>query len=117
MALLCLECRDEFEDVPEGYVACPGCGARGVPADTEQTVTVTITKHELRILTFWAANFAAANRDRAPEMPAIVQGIVDELGKSTDVALSLSQEITDLRRAFPKADVRVFRSDGLETDL
>lgn len=97
-------------------MACPGCGARGVPADTEDTVTVTLTKHELRILTIWAGNWADLHGTALPSMPAVIQGIVDELGKSTDVAMSLSQEISDLRAAFPKADVRMF-GGGRETEL
>src|SRR5258707_968644 len=100
MRLLCLTCGNTTS-TDEELKACPACGDRGhVPADLDDTVTVTLTRHELRILTFWAES-------RAREIGALnVMGVILlRLGTQTDIALTMSQEIADLRAAFPASEV------------
>lgn len=121
MRLLCCHCRKtttvESEDEP--LRSCPSCGSTAVPADADDTATVTLTKHELRILCIWASNFAEAIKDRpgSEDSPNVVYGILDHLGTQTDVALSLRQELADVRAAFPDSTVTVYRADGTEVDL
>lgn len=116
--LLCLHCRAVILVRPETPLsACPKCQSRSVPADLADTTTITLTTHELRILTIWASNWAHSIKD-APgctDSPKVIAGILDEIGKTTSAALSLGQEIADLRAEF--GDVRVVRGDGTETDL
>jgi hypothetical protein len=122
--LLCLACGVEsvVEADPDKGVytvnhvsvhGCPACGDVGVPADLDDAVDVHITKHELRILTIWATNYAQS----LPEMSRAVRIITDRLGTQTDVALTLSQEIADLRASLPEATVEVYDSEGRPTDL
>lgn len=80
-------------------------------------MTVTLTKHELRVLTFWAANFANARQQDDPHMPACVRTITDRLATQTSAALSLSQEIADIRAAFPASTVNVYDAGGNAMDL
>lgn len=119
MRLLCLRCRTVTQIKPDQHLAgCPGCGDRsGIPADADDTVTVTLTKHELRILTMWADNHARtiASRPGLEHMPQITAGILDYLGQQTDAPLSLAQEMADVRAAFPDSTVTVYR-DGEPTD-
>jgi hypothetical protein len=93
--LLCLCCAATTTD--DGHLdACPTCGCREhIPADLGDTVTVTLTRHELRILTFWAAGFA--RQHPATHMASVVQTITDRLTTQTDTALSLTQEIADFQ--------------------
>lgn len=116
---LCLNCRAVTENVHEDdkITGCPACGDQGVPANADETVTLTLTKHELRVLTIWASSYAAQGPALGyPNMPRVAQGILDEIGRYTDAALSLQQEISDVRQAFPESDVRVYR-DGKLSDL
>lgn len=117
--LLCLHCREITETAPEGpsLNACPRCGSTSVPADADDLATVTLTKHELRILGIWASNFAEGIKAGSPDATKVVYGILDGLGTQTDVALSLRQELADVRAAFPDSTVTVHRADGTETDL
>jgi hypothetical protein len=101
---------------------CPACGDTGVPADLADAVDVHITKHELRILTIWATNYARAQpeltapyRSKTTNMSRVMQTIVDRLGVQTDVALTLSQEVADVRAAYP--GISVVDADGKELDL
>lgn len=110
--LLCLCCGNVTE-TSEPLNACPECGDRAhIPADLADTVTVTLAKHELRILTFWAAARAAELGDDAQKPMRV---ILERLGTQTDVALTLSQELSDLRATFPDSKVTVYR-DSEETD-
>lgn len=116
--LLCLHCRQIILIHPEtALTACPNCGSRSIPADTADTTTLTITTHELRILTIWASNWATHIKDTpgCDDSPKVISGILDEIGKATAVPLSLGQEIADLRAEF--GEVRVVRGDGSEVDL
>jgi hypothetical protein len=95
--------------------ACPACGdSEHPPADLSDTVTVTLTTHELRILTIWAENWARQCGESAVKAMGV---ILLRLATQTDAALTLSQEIADVRAAFPDSEVSVLRADGTETDL
>lgn len=121
MRLLCCHCREITDVDPEGEPlrACPNCGSTSVPADADDTATVTLTKHELRILCIWASNFAEGIKDRegCEDSPKVVYGILDHLGTQVDVALSMRQEMADVRAEFPDATVTIRRGDGTEVDL
>lgn len=120
MRLLCCHCREITEVDPEGEPlrACPQCGSTATPADADDTATVTLTKHELRIIGIWASNYAEGikNSPGCEDSPKVVYGILDHLGTQTDVALSMRQEMADVRAAFPDSKVTVYRN-GEETDL
>lgn len=117
--LLCLCCGAEVVSTVPALQACPACGCdvHGPASIAERDMqTVRISAHELRILTFFAANWAARvdGEDRRPDVAHIVwavQTIVDRLGQQTAVALTMSQEIADVRAEFPDAVVTVYR-DG-----
>lgn len=118
MRLLCLDCRGETEwnEADPDLSGCPHCASTAVPADLDDTVTPTITVHELRVLTIWASNWAQHIAEKCPNAPKQIRGILDELGKSTAAALSLSQELADLRANPAVGNVVVYR-DGEPTDL
>lgn len=120
MRLLCCHCREVTETVPdaEPLAGCPHCGSTGVPADADDTVTVTTTAHELRVLCIWASNYAEGIKDLpgCSESPRVVYGILDHLGTQTAVALSMRQEMADLRSMPGVSNVRVYRNSE-ETDL
>lgn len=114
--LLCLCCGAEVDQVPD-MKGCPACGcARHVPAALGDSVTVSITTHELRILTMWASNWARSISRDDPHIGSVVGTILERLGQQTSAALTLSQELADVREAFPDARVVVVE-DGRETDL
>jgi hypothetical protein len=108
--LLCLMCGVETDEfLGEPLAACPSCGDRsGMPADLDRMVAVRISEHELRILTMWATNWAA----RSPETTTVMRVIVDRLATQTSIPLTLSQEIADVRAAFPDATVTVRNEHG-----
>lgn len=110
MRLLCLDCGAETVDPPPGTKACPSCGESSIPADLDDTATITLTTHELRILTMWADNYA-----RTIGCGHVTRTILDRLAPQTDAALSLSQEFADLRAALPDSTVTVYRG-GRPTD-
>lgn len=119
---LCLSCREvsRVDDDDPAPTGCPACDDHGIPADADDTVTITLTTHELRILTMWADNYArviAADRERPDlaTMPAVVRGIIDHVGTQTAAPLTLSQELADVRAAFPDATVTLHRG-GAPTD-
>jgi hypothetical protein len=113
-SLLCLTCGN-ITSTDEDLRACPACGdSVHSPADLAETVTVTLTKHELRILTMWAENWA---RECGGAAMKAMGTILLRLGTQTDVALTLSQEIADVRAAFPDSEVTVHRADGTQEDL
>lgn len=81
---------------------CPHCGDIGTPADLDETATVTITKHELRILTFWADAYARLYSrmgwDPSDRMSLTLKTILDRISMQTDTPLSFSQDIADFRQ-------------------
>jgi hypothetical protein len=112
--LLCLTCGNTTS-TDEAPNACPACGdGEHPPADLADSVTVTLTTHELRILTIWAENWA---RQCGGDAMKAMGTILLRLGTQTDAALTLSQEIADVRAAFPDSEVTVHQADGTETDL
>jgi hypothetical protein len=116
MRLLCLACGEET--APTGPLsACPHCGNQGVPADLDDMSSITLSTHELRILTMWADNWATYIEKRHPGSQRVIRTILDRLATQTAAALTLRQEIADVRAAFPDAEVKVHDSRGRETDL
>lgn len=106
--LLCLDCGAPTDVPPGAFLrGCPACGSTSIPADRDDTVTLTITAHELRVLTMWAANWA-----QKIGHGHVVQGITDRMGTQTAVALTLGQEIADVRAAFPEARIEVRGENG-----
>lgn len=98
--LLCLVC-GEPSYLTEAPDECPKCGDVGTPADLDETATVTLTKHELRILTFWADAYARlwgrVGYDPSNRMSLTLKTIFDRLSMQTDTPLSFSQDLADLR--------------------
>lgn len=84
---LCLKCSKEVaEDDPRlsdrthpHWGGCPECGAKGIPADTNDKVQVSITWHELRCLVIWAERWAGSYSGEDPTMMQVVYGIADRL--------------------------------------
>jgi hypothetical protein len=116
--LLCLTCRGEVHLSPgeKKPRRCPECSSQGVPADLNDTVTITLTTHELRILTIWAANWAESIKEGYPDSPQVVYGILDGITiQGVTAPLSMRQELADLRAQF--GEVEVINEDGTESDL
>jgi hypothetical protein len=112
--LLCMACGN-VAATDESLNACPSCGDSEHPAaNLADTVTITMTKHELRILTFWAENWARQCGESAMKPMGV---ILLRLATQTDVALTFGQEIADVRAAFPDSQVTVHRADGGEVDV
>lgn len=108
--LLCVRCRNITTGTHEEIVkltCCPECGSLGSPADLDNTITPTITVHELRILTIWASNWENQMRrtGQAVEDRSAIAGICSGLAQYTDAPLLLSQEIADLRATFGNVTV------------
>jgi DNA-directed RNA polymerase subunit RPC12/RpoP len=102
--MLCLACGEPSyvtEEEASNLNACPRCGDPGIPADLDDTATVTLTKHELRILTFWAEAYARMCQrmkwDNGGRMDKVLNTIFDRLSMQTDTALTIRQEMADLR--------------------
>lgn len=113
--LLCLACGNETDETPD-MRACPSCGdALHPPANLSDSVNLTISTHELRILTMWADNWARSIEARCPGSQKAISVILDRLATQTDAPLSLSQEIADIRREFGNATV--YGSDGNVLDI
>lgn len=100
----------------DGLQACPHCGATGVPADTENTATVTLTIQELRVLVIWAERWASNGDDAEHEnMRRVIYGIADELAVQAGQSLTMLGEVADLRRAFPGVEQNVVKEDPERT--
>ena len=98
--LLCLVC-GEPSYVTEAPDECPNCGDIGTPADLDKTATVTLTKHELRILTFWAEAYARLyarmGYDPSNRMALTLKTIFDRISMQTDTPLTLMQDVANIR--------------------
>ena len=117
--LLCVRCREITTGTPEqiaNLTCCPGCGSLGSPADLDNSVTLTITRHELRILTIWAANWEnhIVKERGTRETRSAMTGICAGLAQYTDAPLSISQEIADLHTLPGVSNVTVIEADGSE---
>lgn len=112
--LLCLECGAEVATKPDEELdRCPACGdSAHIPADLDDIVHLNITRHELRVLTMWADNWG-----RLQNQQKAVKTIIDRIGMQTDAALTLSQELADVRAEFGQDSVRVIDGGGNEIDL
>lgn len=98
--LLCLVC-GEPSYLTEAPSECPHCGDIGTPADLDKTVSVTLTAHELRILTFWAEAYSRLysrmGYDPGNRMALTLKTIFDRLSMQTDTSLSLVQDMANVR--------------------
>ena len=103
--ILCVECRGTFtEEETETVTACPRCGTTGLPALLSDSLTLKITRHELRILTHWAANYAhsIAAPDQTMDPVKCVEGVVQGIREQHADAgpLTLHEELQDVANAF-----------------
>lgn len=99
----CVQCESEFTlESLEGAKACPKCGTKSVPMDTEKDVTVRINVHEIRILTIWASNWADqfCERTQQKTLAAIIQRLNAQL---PGTPLTMRQEIGAIQEEFPSA--------------
>lgn len=98
--LLCLVC-GEPSYVTETPSACPFCGDQSAPADLDKMVTISLTEHELRILTFWTEAYARLYErigyDPTRRMSLMVKTIFDRLSMQTTTPLSLTQDMANVR--------------------
>lgn len=113
--LLCIDCGAEVE-FKKGMRACPQCGSTSIPADLDDAVTIRITNHELRILTMWASNWARRFSTPETDMNKPISVILSRLATQTSAALTLGQEIADLRAALPGSQILIYEG-GKESDL
>lgn len=116
MKLLCMNCGAVIEGSDE-LLRCPECGSDATPASLDDTLTIHITSHELRILTIWASNWAHAIREQHPDAGNPIKVILNRLAPQTDVPLTLSQEIADIRASFSESEVTVYDGHGEKMDL
>lgn len=117
MKLLCMDCGAEIDPEGRNLICCPECGSQSIPADLDDSVTITISNHELRILTMWASNWARGASRPGVDMNKPIGVILARLGTQTSAALTLSQEIADVRAAFPESEVKVRDASGKELDI
>lgn len=118
---LCLACNQEIDpndprlsdDTDPNYGACPECGHRGIPADTEKRLNVSITWHELRVLTIWAERWAS-RCDDSKSMLATVYGIADRIQAQhmdQKVGLTFRSELAELSAAGYKYEQNVIKEE------
>jgi DNA-directed RNA polymerase subunit RPC12/RpoP len=118
---LCLACSKEIDpkdprisDTSHPFHGgCPECGHRGIPADLTEKVSVSITWHELRVLTIWAERWASHCKD-TPNMLPTVYGIADRLQMQhmDKPGLTFLSELSDLRgTGFGNIEQNVIREE------
>lgn len=94
----CTDCAAEFTDEEiQNASSCPACGTTGVPCSISQDTEVKINWHELRILTIWASNWAAAKCGESQQKT--VNSIIERLEKQRKEdwpALTILGEIKEL---------------------
>lgn len=111
---LCLRCSEVSEVDPDNPPTggCPKCHANGVPANlTDDTVSIDVTWHELRVLVMWAERWACVERtDKAATygMQRAVSGIADRIHRQhlAKPALTFTGEIAELASEFGKVEVQ-----------
>jgi hypothetical protein len=107
---LCLCCGgvSEFDD-DAPPVGCPHCRCtKHVPADLNMQEQITITAHELSVLTHWADNWARGVIGMSdPHSQQLVRGIVDRLVPQvkSSVGLTFQHEVNDLRASYPELTI------------
>ena len=101
--ILCVTCRSTFSDEEldalGNVTSCPACGSTGVPADLTDSVTVTLTRHELRILTIWASNYAHSIKDSSlstQDPVACINGLLSGIRNQTEGPLTIAEELQDV---------------------
>lgn len=113
---LCLKCSQWFDAAP-ALTACPGCGdSRGVPANSRDVVTVSITWHELRILVMWAERWAQhVEREEPGTGEKVLYGIADRIRQQhlDKPPLTFMEELTQLREHYPDVEVHGFKEPEL----
>jgi predicted nucleic acid-binding Zn-ribbon protein len=109
--ILCIRCRSTFtKEQTRGHSGCPTCGSKGVPADTREKATLTLTHHEWRILFVWADNWAGQcdrqdeNLDACGALTAIAREARRQAPNFPSV-LSMLDEVQDLANTFGKVEV------------
>ena len=135
--VLCIKCRSTFsieeleklekenEDVRG---RCPECLDSGIPANTDDMATLTLTHHEWRILFIWANNWGqqcdrtAIKENTELENPRqsieAIEAIAREVRKQAPdlPALSIFEEIQQVADKFDTKAV-VVDSDGQQTEI
>ena len=105
--LLCLVCGGRFP-LSDTYRVCPRCGDDGIPAASEDEVTIQITWHELRCLVMWAEQYAAAvnKKDiKTGQQTLLLTVVYSNAGRIHDQhlhkkPLTLAREIAELKGTF-----------------
>lgn len=108
---LCLCCGEPSEwESDAGPPCCPHCLCSvHVPADLDDMATVTLTVHELRVLTMWADKWAHSMPDLHSKR--VVTGIVDRLVPQLPggQSLTIDQLVSDLASRFPDFNFEIQR--------
>lgn len=121
--IVCSKCGAQFTDAQvESADCCPACKTRNRPLDTADDVGIVINTGDLRILGFWAENYAVtvdnghlddaqhdSLKERLARIFVKIHPQLQAVGK--DVPLSMSEEVADLRKC--GHDATLFR-DGKE---
>lgn len=114
--ILCLRCRGVFTDEQvKGKPGCPTCGNKGVPGDTRQKATLTLTHHEWRILFMWAENWAEKCGRDEESFQSPMAGIIREAHRQAPdlPGLTLREEVQEVANQF--GDVEMHGPEGSET--
>lgn len=103
----CTKCYAEFSDEETSDAnCCPACGTKGVPMFIKHDVEIRINWHELRFLTIWAKNWAAAMGDKGKDSEKTLDAIINRLMKYRPEgvpALTIELEMEELQESFPGA--------------
>jgi hypothetical protein len=99
----------------KGKPGCPTCGNKGVPSDTRQKATLTLTHHEWRILFMWAENWAEKCGRDEESFQSPMAGIIREAhSQAPDLpGLTLREEVQEVANQF--GDVEMHGPEGSET--
>ncbi len=119
--ILCLACRCTFAEADVTGPTCPGCGDRGVPADTRKTHAITLTDLEWRVLFLWAERWADQHDTSHPDGACMLRalgGIAREARRQqpTMPNLSLLADVQDIATITGRPATLV-RSDGAEATI
>ena len=104
--ILCIKCRGTFtEEQCQRKWGCPTCGNKGVPGDTREKATLTLTHHEWRILFIWADNWAGQcdRQDENSDAGSVIEAIAREAKRQVPdfpACLSLLDEVQEVANHF-----------------